>query len=164
MKFIGNYIDLVKDEHIEFLMQHDGQLLPDSRECLLEDFDDQNRAINKSWKPEHRTSWHKFEIQDLPFTIDWPVNLGKNIDWWIIKQYPGQSVPMHVDYNPADTTERYMLMLQDYIPGHVLIWNGKLLGDFKKGDLYKVDHVNSLHGGANISNDIRLLAYLTVWN
>jgi hypothetical protein len=71
---------------------------------------------------------------------------------------------MHVDSNPADTTERYMLMLQDYIPGHVLIWNGKLLGDFKKGDLYKVDHVNSLHGGANISNDIRLLAYLTVWN
>lgn len=163
MEYVGNF-NIVKDEWITFLMTHDGQRLPDDRECLLPDFDQQNMAIVGSWKLEHKPSWHKFEIQDLPFTIDWPVNLGKSIDWWVIKQYPGQLLPMHIDQNPPETTERYMLMLQDYVPGHVLIWNGRLLSDFKKGDLFKVKDVNALHGGANISNDVRLLAYLTVWN
>jgi hypothetical protein len=92
------------------------------------------------------------------------VNLSDNIDWWVIKQYPGQMIPMHVDVNPPENTSRYILMLQDYEPGHVLIWDGKLVSDYKKGDLFKVKDVNSMHGGCNISNNIRLLSYLTVWN
>lgn len=164
MEYIGNFSELIKDDWIEFLLTHDGQLLPDNRECLLPDFDDQNVVIEKSWKTEYKASWFKFEIQDLPFSIDWPVPLTDTIDWWIIKQYPGQCVPMHVDANPPESTERYIMMLQDYIPGHITLWDGELINHYKKGDLFKVKDVNALHGGSNISNDIRILAYLTVWN
>jgi hypothetical protein len=164
MKHIGNYKDIVQDEWLDFLKTHDGQLLPDRRECLLPDFDDQNKGIIGNWRPEYPPFWYKFEIQDLPFTIPWPVDLGLDIDWWVIKQYPGQMIPIHIDQNPAECTHRYILMLQDYEPGHVLIWDGKLVSDYKRGDLFKVNDVNSMHGGCNISNNIRLLAYLTVWN
>jgi hypothetical protein len=162
MDLIGNYKDIIQDNWIEFLSTHDGQLLPDRRECLLEDFDTQNTQIFKSWPT--LPTWHKFEIQDLPFTIPWPVSLSDKIDWWAIKQYPGQMIPMHIDANPPENTERYILMLQDYEPGHVLIWDGALVSNYKKGDLFKVKDVNSQHGACNISNNIRLLAYLTVWN
>lgn len=164
MNLIGNYKDIIQDSWIEFLNTHDGQLLPDRRECLLPDFDDQNKGIIGSWRPEYPPFWYKFEIQDLPFTIPWPVPLPDKIDWWVIKQYPGQMIPMHVDVNPPENTERYILMLDDYQPGHILIWDGKLVSDYKKGDLFKVKDVNACHGGSNISNTIRLLAYLTVWN
>ena len=164
MKYIGNYKELIKDEWIDFLMKNDGQLLPDRRECLLPDFDEQNKQIAGNWQQKYAPSWFKFETQDLPFYLPWPVPLTENIDWWIIKQYPGQMIPAHVDQNPPDTTERYIMLFQDYVQGHVLIWDGKLVGDYKKGDLYKVHDVNALHGGCNISNDVRLLAYLTVWN
>jgi hypothetical protein len=164
MELIGNYKDIIQEEWIEFLKTHDGQLLPDSRECLLPYFDKQNEDIAKNWRPEYAASWCKFEIQDVPFVIPWPVNLTNNIDWWIIKQYPGQRIPMHIDKNPPDTTDRYVLMFTDYEPGHVLIWDNKLIDNYKKGDLFKIKDVNSSHGAANISNTLRLLAYLTVWN
>lgn len=164
MKLIGNYQDLIQDSWIEFLNTNNGQLLPDTRECLLPDFDDQNKGIVSSWDIVNKPNWFKFETQDLNFTIPWPVDLGAKIDWWIIKQLPGQMIPMHIDQNPADRTHRYILMFSDYEPGHVLIWNGKLVDNYKKGDLFKVEDVNASHGGANISNKVRLLAYLTVWN
>ena len=88
MKYIGNYKELIKDKWIDFLMSNDGQLLPDSRECLLPDFDEQNKKIVGAWQQKYAPSWFKFETQDLPFTIPWPVPLSNNIDWWIIKQYP----------------------------------------------------------------------------
>lgn len=164
MEYIGNYCDLIKDEWIDFLLAHDGQLLPDNRECLLPDFDEQNVAINDSWKSEYRYSWYKFEIADLPFTISWPVAVTEHIDWWVIKQLPGQCIPIHIDQNPPDSTTRYILMLQDYIPGHVLIWNGDLVNNYKKGDIYKMTDVNATHGSSNISNTPRLIVHLTVWN
>lgn len=164
MEYVGNYPDLVKDEWIIHLLTSTGQLLPDDRECLQPEFHPDNKTMYDSWGLKNRAYWYKFEVQDMPFTIPWPVPLSENIDWWAIKQLPGQCVPMHVDYNPEENTTRYVLMLQDYIPGHVLIWNGKLISDYKKGDIYKVQDVNSTHGSSNISNIPRLIAHLTVWN
>jgi hypothetical protein len=163
MKFVGNYADIIKDEWITYLLDNSGKLLPtdkmDAFEC-----NDHYAVVLKQWKIEDMATWHKFEIEDLNFTIPWPVTLTDSIDWWVIKQSPGQCIPMHIDDNPPDKTTRYVLMFQDYIPGHVLIWNGKLLSDYKKGDLFIVDDVNANHGSSNISNTPRLLAHLTVWN
>ena len=164
MEFIGNYADLVKDEWIEFFLNNQGQLLPDDRECLQYDFHPDNTKMYDAWGLKNRAYWYKFEIQDIPFAIPWPVPLGETFDWWAIKQLPGQCIPMHVDANPADRTTRYVLMLQDYIPGHVLVWNGKMIDNYKKGDIFKVSDVNAHHGSSNISNIPRLLAHLTVWN
>jgi hypothetical protein len=164
MEYLGNYKDIIQDDWIEFLKTNTGQLLPDLRECLLPDFDEQNKAIVSNWRPANKPYWYKFEIQDLPFTIPWPTSLTDDIDWWVIKQQPGQMIPMHIDKNPEDRTSRYILMLQDYEPGHVLIWDDQYIRDYKRGDFFKVKNVNALHGGANLSNNIRLLAYLTVWN
>jgi hypothetical protein len=164
MEYIGNYANIVQQDWIDFLMANKGQLLPDRRECLLPEFDDQNVKIFKSWTPMNMPNWWKFEVQDLPFTIPWPVDLGKKVDWWIIKMEPGQCIPLHIDQNPPENTLRYILMLQDYEPGHILLWDDSLVRDYKRGDFFKVKDVNSSHGGSNISNTTRLLAYLTVWN
>lgn len=160
MQFIGNYADIVKPEWIEFLTNNNGDLLPKGREYLCEDWD----KAYPMWKPEFRAFWYKFEIHQLPFTIPWPVPLSEKIDWWIVKQLPGQCIPIHVDDNDPLYTTRYVLMLQDYVPGHMLMWNDNLIRDYKKGDMFKVTDVNSKHGSANISNDPRFIAHLTVWN
>jgi hypothetical protein len=164
MEYLGNYADLIKDDWITYWTMFDGQTLPDNRECLLPDFDQQNIRIAKMF-PQH--SWQKFETQDMPWTstFKWPVSISdrSNIDWWVIKQHPGQMIPIHIDANPEETTSRYILCLQDYVPGHIMLWGDIFLKDFKKGDLFKLDGMNSLHGGCNISLEIRLIAYLIVW-
>lgn len=160
MEYIGNYADIVQQDWIDFLLNNDGDLLPDGREYLCDSW----REQYNTWRPEFRALWYKFETHQLPFTIPWPVPLTDKIDWWIVKQLPGQCIPIHVDDNDAEHTTRYVLMLQDYIPGHVLLWNGNLIRDYKKGDLFKVQDVNATHGSSNISNDPRFIAHLTVWN
>jgi hypothetical protein len=163
MQYIGNHKELITDEMIDYVTTNNGCLLPDDRECLLPDFSDQNRDIHNSW--DKLITWHCFESVNLPFVIDWPVDTSNaKIDWWVIKLKPGQGLPMHVDPDPEDTTDRYVLCLQDYEPGHILLWDNELLKDYKKGDLFKVTHINGTHGSSNISNSLRLIAHLTVWH
>lgn len=164
MKFIGNYADVIKPEWVEFLLTNKGQLLPDDRECLRPDWHPQNTIMYEKWGETNRAYWYKFETQDMPFTIPWPVELGDKFDWWVVKQLPGQCVPMHYDPNDETHTVRYVMMLQDYIPGHMLLWNDRLIKDYKVGDLFKIEDVNSWHGSSNISNEPRIIAHLTVWN
>jgi hypothetical protein len=161
MEYIGNYKDIIKDEWIDFLINNSGKLLPDEK---MKAFECDDQFLNMSLSFSKPTNWYKFETDDLPFTIPWPVDITNNIDWWIIKQLPGQMLPMHIDRNPQDSTSRYVLMFADYEPGHVLIWDGELISNYKKGDLFKIKDVNASHGGANLSKQVRLLAYLTVWN
>lgn len=164
MQYVGNYADIIKQEWIDFLLANEGQLLPDDRECLRADWHPENATMYQMWDVKNRAYWYKFEVQDMPFTIPWPVELTDKIDWWVVKQLPGQCVPIHYDPNDEEYTTRYILMLQDYIPGHMLLWDDVLIRDYKKGDLYKVNNVNSYHGSSNISNDPRIIAHLTVWN
>ena len=166
MQFVGSYPDIIKQEWIDFLLTEQGHLLPNNRECLHPDSctDEQVITMHKIWGIENRAYWYKFDPADMPFTIPWPVQLTNNIDWWVVKQLPGQCVPLHYDPNDQNKTVRYVLMLQDYIPGHMLLWNNELIKDYKAGDLFKVDDVNSYHGSSNISNEARIIAHLTVWN
>ena len=164
MQYVGNYGNIIKQEWVDFLLSNEGQLLPDDRECLRPEFHPDNALMYKKWGIENRAYWYKFETQDMPFTIPWPVDVTNNIDWWVVKQLPGQCVPLHYDPNDESRTTRYVLMLQDYISGHMLLWNDVLIKDYKAGDLYKVTDVNSYHGSSNISNEPRIIAHLTVWN
>lgn len=164
MEYIGNYVNIIQQDWINFVVSTPGALLPDGRRGLQPTLDDQNANIYKAWAPENMFKWWKYEAAELPFIIPWPVDLGISTDWWIIKMEPGQCMPMHIDKNPAETTDRYILMLEDYEPGQVLLWDGNLIKDYKCGDMFKIKNVNALHGGGNISNKSRLLAYLTVWH
>jgi hypothetical protein len=165
MEYLGNYAELIQPEWIDFLIKNPGQLLPDNRECLLPDFHPQNVEIQSVWSNENKPKWNVFEIPDLPFTIPWPVKLGNNIDWWVIKMSPGQIMPMHEDPCPdVNHLQRYILALQDYEPGHVLIWDNQLVKDYKKGDLFRFKNPMAAHGGCNLSNTVRLLAYLSVYD
>jgi hypothetical protein len=164
MKFIGNYLNIIRDDWITYLTDNDGTLCPDSRECFGETFSEQVSEIHKIFRPINFPRWQNFGVDEIPFSIPWPVPLSERIEQVVIKQLPGQLMAMHVDENPIDSTNRYILMLTDYHPGHILLWGDVLFRDYKKGDLCEIQNINAPHGAANFSNYNRIAAYLTVWN
>jgi hypothetical protein len=163
--YLGNYSHLIKSEWIDFfLAPGSGQLFPDDRECLRPDFNDQNQAIHAAWDFKSCGGWYNFDMTIIPFSIPWPVALTNNYDWWVVKQYPGQCVPYH--YDPCDpaSTRRFIMPLDDYKPGHMLLWGNELIKGYAIGDLIELNDTLAYHGSANVSNDVRLMAYLSVFD
>lgn len=95
--------------------------------------------------------------------INLPEWLGKNLLTWYSRFLPGQGIPFHIDDNeeylesPTDEIARYVLFLQDWIPGHVFLYQDKkILTDYKAGDLFLYEDPNEIHAACNLSHSIRV--------
>lgn len=111
-----------------------------------------------------------FEYQDSvlePLINDLKINLpdrfGKNLLTWYSRFSPGQGIPLHSDSNgefleaPTDNVARYVLFLQDWIPGHIFLYQDKnMLTDYKAGDLFLYNDPYESHAACNLSNSVRV--------
>ena len=105
------------------------------------------------------THWWVYEKNDLNIDLIFPLN---NYHWWITKMYPGQFMPMHTDpHTHEKPCKRYWIPLQDYIPGHIFIYEGELIKDYKFGDVYEFDVSTDYHGAANIGHTPRISLLIT---
>lgn len=82
-------------------------------------------------------------------------------------QMPGQMFGMHVDKlwhrYPADPAKliRFVVFLQDYEPGQIMIYGNSVLTQWRAGEVHCFDTLNIPHATANISRTPRTAMILT---
>ena len=161
MEYVGNYIDIIPNGLIDYLLSNTGQPRPNS--VSTEDKDDyatyakgKSAGYNLS-----ATYWHIFERQDVPMSITPTWTKGES-HWWITKMMPGDIMPMHEDPPTLkNDCKRYWMPLQDYENGHVFIIKDKLITNYSAGDVFVYDVAQDNHGAANIGYTPRFVLQVT---
>jgi len=161
MIYLGNHADLLSDELINNLLTTSGDVQPNrTNDCYQPEFSEYTR---KSIELHPNLYWEVFESTNENCKINWPVPLSNNYEEVIFKMVPGNYIPIHMDPNP-NKCRRYFMALKDYEIGHILVWGGNFLKDYKKGDLWQFNNILDVHGSGNIGHTVRLVAHLTVWD
>lgn len=163
MIYLGNYADWIQPEWVDYLMNHTGYPRPGSK-VLENSFEvNQNQAIDNSGYVE-QVYWYKFTPENFPFDLKPP--FGEARLWWFVKLLPGNLIPLHRDQDEevGNRTTLYWMSLVDYEPGHLFVCKDTLLTNYKKGDLFKLEHANDLHGSCNIGFSPRIIFNFTTEN
>lgn len=158
MKYITNYKEWITPELMNYLELNDGETRPVYQpdkwkdHPLLEEFNEKCRVAYSHKNCEFQQFAEK-DMNGLSIILPELSQKRQYGYWWFIKLNPGQMQPMHIDpflvqvKNPV----RYSLFLQDYIPGHIYVWDDKMISNYKKGDLFEWDDPMCIHGCTNIS-------------
>jgi hypothetical protein len=176
MDYYGNYQHLIKDKWIEILLSTKGiEISPfqdnDDSKDKKEKNIDQTLANNSAEEDLFKNGPYDdnlimaeiFDNRNCPFELDLG-DLNKYLqgDWWIVKQAPGQFMPLHRDTtNVHDDNHRFWMPWKDYEAGHVFIHENKFITNYKCGDLYRYDKDNDLHGSVNIGLSHRIVLQIS---
>lgn len=158
MKYIGNYKDWIKKEWVDYLLNNNGTPRPSTTKENpdTEEF----RLASKVGYNLSQTWWYHYTDTSCPLKIEIPFDLDKPHIWWFIKLLPGGQMPMHRDphttHHMFKNTQRYWMPLQDYVPGHIFVYNNIFMTDYRAGDLWTYENSNEIHGCCNISYVPRL--------
>lgn len=166
MNFIGNFSQWINDSWIAEVMSSRGYgrpaegQLPNSAEMSQE----YHKAMQAGYKADAIYFW-MFDSKNLSFDIEYlPWTTDKH-HWWIIKMYPGQFMPMHIDPHTVyeKNSKRYWIPLQDWASGHVFMYENKVITDYKRGDVWQYEHSHAPHGSANIGHSTRLILQVSTY-
>jgi len=106
------------------------------------------------------------EIQNFNFELPELPAKRNNLNWWFVILYPGEFQPIHVD--PALTKVknpiRYTIFLQDWEPGHIFVYDDKILTNYKAGDMYEWNDPMIIHAPANVSYNTRYTLQITLYD
>lgn len=114
----------------------------------------------------HQLNPASSEIQN--FNLELPELPAKrnNLNWWFVILYPGEFQPIHID--PALTKVkdpiRYTIFLQDWEPGHIFVYDDKILTNYKAGDMYEWNDPMIVHAPANVSYNTRYTLQITLYD
>lgn len=169
MKYIGNYKDWITDELMDYLRTHDGDTRP-----VWQPERWQGHPVLDSFRERCRTAYsHRGDTFQqfngttkgmLEVTLpDFPEK-RKQFHWWFIKLLPGQFQAMHIDPHLVEVENpvRYTMFLQDYIPGHIFVWDDKIASNYKAGDVFEWSDPMIVHGCTNISYQNRYTLQITM--
>jgi len=87
---------------------------------------------------------------------------------WFIKLLPGQMQTMHIDPHLIDMVKResnpvrYSMFLQDYVPGHVFVYDDFLATNYKAGDIFEWNDPDCVHACVNVSYTVRYTLQITL--
>jgi hypothetical protein len=156
MKYIGNFKEWIRSEWMEEMTVNPGlpmclkdfkNLSPGERESCLEAGYVTDQIFHWKYKEDNVSFIISETPPWLPADSEW--------NWWIVKMFPGQLIPLHRDFPPEFKAERFYVALGDYKLGHIMFENNKLLTDYQLGDVYQFDG-SGYHGSANIGHSIRV--------
>lgn len=85
----------------------------------------------------------------------------ENTDYSLVKinrQMPGDMLWMHYDFMADNDWEKYLVFLNDWAPGQVVLWGTHALTNWKSGDCYKVNVTTTPHGAVNCGPKERWVA------
>lgn len=152
IKRLGNYKELIEGNFLQVIkeapgLRRPGDFGPESitKDKIASMWNDAGYDFNKiGW-------WIYFEkfFESKPnFPVEWNV-----IDWWFVKLSPGDLFPMHIDAFEGDppNIKRWWMACEDYQPGHVFIYEGKMLDEYRAGDLFEFNNPHAWHAAANLS-------------
>ena len=165
MKFIGNYSKFITPELLNILLSNDGDITPVYQPEKWSGREDYNKArieLENAGYPDRNYSFCQYTkdtdcLKNLNLEMPIPM-LNANSFWWFIKLKPGEMQPMHFDPHVklVNNCTRYTMPLQDYIPGHIFVYNNIILKDYKAGDLFQWEDPLIYHGTVNISYSDRI--------
>jgi hypothetical protein len=172
MKFIANYSDYV-DTILDHISKHTGDLIPVWQPDRWKGHPilDEARERARQGYSDNKHFFYQFNektrcMQDFDIQLPAIPHDDRNLTWWIIKLLPGQLQSMHFDPHLVDckNPKRYTLFLQDWQPGHIFVWDDKIITDHKKGDLYMWQDPMCYHGVVNIGYETRYSLQLTTYD
>lgn len=166
IKYLGNSTDWINQSHLKTILETDG----DKRTIYKTENAPEKASQVSSWKDLgyelKGAEWFMYyyshfglsSVTDLvtPFKIDRPFN------WWYTKLMPGSVFPLHVDTFDETHSRRIWIAMQDYQPGHVFIYEGKVLDDYKAGDAFEFENPKAWHGAANIGFEPKISLQLVI--
>jgi hypothetical protein len=174
MNYIGNYHNwIVENNIINLLGSKQGECTPVwqptrwSGNETLEKF----RELARPGYSNNKFFFHQLnagssEMKNYNFVYPELPETRKNKFWWFVKLYPGEFQAMHVDPHLTELKDfvRYTMFLQDWEPGHIFVYDDKMLSNYKAGDLYEWSDPECVHGPANIGYNPRLTLQITLHN
>lgn len=176
MKYYGNYKHTINPEWVDTILNTKGiEISPfndkDPLKKTKEKNLDQTLVSNKNEEDLFTSGVYSdnlimaeiFDKRNCPFELDM-LELNEYLvgDWWIVKQMPGQFMPMHRDtVNTHDDNYRFWMPWTNYQDGHVFIHNGKFISNYSCGDLYRYEKDDDLHGSVNIGLTPRIILQIS---
>jgi hypothetical protein len=181
MKFIGNYKDWLKDEWVDYVLNHDGKEMPRwefQKNGILDAIARGERAEFCEYQKKYEAAGYThdsmlywiFENDDIPFEIPLPpfvqLKEGQGYYWNLFKYNPGHLLPVHSDRATKFelNCERYWMSWLDYQEGHILVYEDTMIAPYKAADVFKFTNPFGTHGAANIGLTPRITFQITVYD
>jgi hypothetical protein len=161
MKYIGNYYSWIDPLWEHLILTRDGQARPRDWPPATAVESAEYSKYEQAGYDLNAVNWWVYEYGDIYINLVPPWTTGK-IHWWFTKMMPGQFMPMHTDpHTHGNPCNRYWMPLQDYIPGHVFIYNKEMILNYKAGDVFMFNEETDQHGAANIAHTPRIMLLIT---
>ena len=150
MIYVGNFKDWIDLEIMNTMINSSGEKRPLDEDTTVE----RKQEVLQKWLLAgydiKKLSWEFFYKEHVG-DIKPPISTNLRYKWWFSKMNPGDMFPLHIDSFPYNETKikRYWMAMQDILPGHVFIHNGKPL-IYSAGDMYEFDDARDWHGAVNI--------------
>lgn len=165
MIYIGNYVNWIKQEYLDYMLSNDGTPRPGGgRNPDSEEF----RKAKEHGYDLSKVYWYIYESDTFPFNMSLPFDNRKDFIWWGIKMNSGNFMPVHRDPHTFDpklyNCKRYWMSLQDWEPGHIFMYDRQVLVDYKKGDIFMYPDSQELHCACNIGNNTRLTFHFSTYD
>lgn len=174
MIYVNNFKNWIDDNHIiDFLISVKGDKIPVWQperwkgNPILDEYREKSRpGYSKNTFFFHQINPNSQESKNFNFV--WP-NIEynkKNRFWWFVILYPGEFQTIHVDPHLTEIKnfQRFTMFLQDWEPGHIFVYDDKILTNYKAGDLYEWNDAMCVHGPANIGFNTRYTLQMTLYD
>ena len=171
MKLIGNYADWITPKLMNHLRTRTGDttqvwqperwtghpLLEQYREMARPGFAHKNHDFQQFNEGSVDMQDFKVVLPEFPET-------RRCCFWWFVKLNPGQMQAMHIDPHLVEVKNpvRYTMFLEDFQPGHIFVYDDKMISNYKAGDVYEWSDPMIVHGVVNIGYNTRYTLQVTM--
>jgi hypothetical protein len=165
MNYIGNYSNWINPAWIAELTNSRGTARPvEGQKPDSPSMESQYAKARAAGYKDDDTFFWMFDKNNTTFEITPPFTTAA-CHWWITKMLPGNFMPMHIDpHTEYDLdSSRYWIPLQDWEPGHIFMYENRVITDYKAGDVWEYADPCALHGAANIGYTIRLALQISTY-
>jgi hypothetical protein len=171
MKYIANYAEWITAELMDHLKNSDGDCVPVWQperwqgNPLLDEF----RELSRPGYSNNKHNFQQFNSKSMDmsnFNIEMPKmpKSRNSYHWWFIKLLPGQMQTMHIDPHLVEVKNpvRYTMFLEDFQPGHIFVYDDKMISNYKAGDVFEWSDPMIVHGVVNIGYNTRYTLQITM--
>lgn len=171
MKYIANYSYWITNSLLNHLKEKEGDYTsvwqPDKWKGhpILDAYREKARpAYSQKNVMFHQFNINSKDMQDFPITLPSLPETRKCCFWWFVKLLPSEMQAIHIDPHLVDVKNpvRYTMFLQDWEPGHIFVYEDKIVTNYKKGDLFEWSDPMIVHGVVNIGYNTRYTLQITL--
>ena len=171
MEFIGNFKDWITPDLMEHLKTRTGDTTPVWQpdrwqgHPLLDQFREMARPgfAHKDHNFQQFNSGSE-DMKDFEVILPEFPKQRKMCFWWFVKLLPGQMQAMHIDPHLVEVKDpvRYTMFLEDFQPGHIFVYDDKMISNYKAGDVFEWSDPMIVHGVVNIGYNTRYTLQVTM--